>query len=297
LREATVSSVLIPERLADNCTTAEQREWLARLPDAIAAAAASWALELAPPFDGPDVSAAWVSRARRRDGTSCVLKIAMPHMEGAHEAAGLQHWNGDPTIRLLDADSTGGVMLLEACEPGTSLRSRPDHQQDAVIASLLRRAWQRALPIAHPFRPLRTMLDYWAAATRRVEPRPTDSGLARAGLELFDELGQPAAGDVLLMTDLHAGNVLAAKREPWLAIDPKPFVGDAAYDATQHLLNCRARVLAKPATIDRFAELLDVDARRVSAWLFARAASEPCESRDAKTQMQALAETLSVRIR
>jgi len=39
---------------------------------------------------------------------------------------------------------------------------------------------------------------------------------------------------MLLATDLHAGNVLPAAREPWLVIDPKPFTGDPAYDATQH---------------------------------------------------------------
>ena len=43
-------------------------------------------------------------------------------------------------------------------------------------------------------------------------------------------------------TDLHAGNVVRAEREPWLVIDPKPFVGDPAYDATQHLLNCRDEI-------------------------------------------------------
>jgi streptomycin 6-kinase len=43
---------------------------------------------------------------------------------------------------------------------------------------------------------------------------------------------------VLLCTDLHAENVLAAEREPWLAIDPKPCIGDPAFDAIQHMLNC-----------------------------------------------------------
>jgi streptomycin 6-kinase len=57
-------------------------------------------------------------------------------------------------------------------------------------------------------------------------------------------------------------------------IDTKPFVGDPAYDATQHLLNCRARVRDSPAaTIARFADLLDVDAERVRLWLFARCAA------------------------
>jgi streptomycin 6-kinase len=63
---------------------------------------------------------------------------------------------------------------------------------------------------------------------------------------------------MLLATDLHAGNVLRAEREPWLVIDPKPFVGDPAYDATQHLFNCGARLRADPeGTISRFADCLE----------------------------------------
>ena len=48
--------------------------------------------------------------------------------------------------------------------------------------------------------------------------------------------------------------VLRAEREPWLVIDPKPFVGDPCYDATQHLLNCEDRLQARPRElIERFA--------------------------------------------
>ena len=82
--------------------------------------------------------------------------------------------------------------------------------------------------------------------------------------------------EVLLATDLHAGNVLRATREPWLVIDPKPFIGDPAYDATQHLLNCGARLRSDPIeTIRRFADLLGVDRDRLRLWMFARAAAGP----------------------
>src|SRR5438046_2605684 len=82
--------------------------------------------------------------------------------------------------------------------------------------------------------------------------------------------------ELVLATDLHAGNVLHAEREPWLVIDPKPFVGDPAYDATQHLFNCTARLRSNSRdTISRFADLLGVDRQRVRLWLFARAAAEP----------------------
>ena len=103
-----------------------------------------------------------------------------------------------------------------------------------------------------------------------------DAALIEDGLRLFDDLSRPSFDDVLLATDLHAGNVLSAQREPWLVIDPKPFVGDRAYDATQHLFNCRNRLLSDPkATIRRFADLLEVDHERVRLWMFARAAAEP----------------------
>ena len=61
-----------------------------------------------------------------------------------------------------------------------------------------------------------------------------------------------------------------------LHIDPKPFIGDRAYDATQHLLNCQARLRRDPhGTIERFADLLEVSDERVRLWLFARAAAGP----------------------
>ena len=72
--------------------------------------------------------------------------------------------------------------------------------------------------------------------------------------------------------------MLQSEREPWLVIDPKPFVGDRAYDATQHLFNCRQRMAVDPfGTMRRFADLLEVDAERVRLWMFARSAAEPRE--------------------
>src|SRR4026207_71064 len=94
--------------------------------------------------------------------------------------------------------------------------------------------------------------------------RGQDAELAQAARPLFEELGRTAPAQVLLATDLHAGNVLRAQREPWLVIDPKPFIGDPAYDATQHLLNCPDRMRTDPGgTIRRFADLLEVDSERV----------------------------------
>ena len=268
--------LIVPERLAATCRrTPERGAWLEQLPHVIRELQDRWSLVLGSPLDSNDVSCTWVAPALRLDGTRAVLKLGMPHMEGQHEIQALRFWDGDRSVRLLEGDDRLNAMLLERCEPGSALRHQPEGEQDVVIAGLLRRLWR--MPAApHPFRPLSAMTTSWANETIADAARWPDAGLIRAGLRLFEELPRTAPNEALLATDLHAGNVLRAQREPWLVIDPKPFVGDAAYDATQHLFNCQGKMRADPdATIRRFAYLLEVDDERVRLWMFARAAAEP----------------------
>jgi streptomycin 6-kinase len=178
-------------------------------------------------------------------------------------------------VRLLAADDDLGAMLLERCVPGTVLRVLPEFEQDLVIAQMLRRLW-RVPPAENAFRPLSALTECWSGETMSQIELWLDSGLVREGLRLFKELPRTASAEVLLATDLHAGNVLRSERQPWLVIDPKPFIGDPAYDATQHLFNCDARLRSDPhGTIRRIADLLGVDRERVRLWTFARAAAEP----------------------
>ena len=273
--------MIVPERLAATCRrTPERSTWLERLPDAIRELQGRWSLSLGAPFDSGDVSCAWVAPAVRADGTHAVLKLGMPHVEGAHEIQALRFWDGGPTVRLLEADVDLNAMLLERCQPGTTLRELPEREQDVIVAGLLRRLWSRpAAP--HPFRPLSAMTTHWADETIAAAHKWSDPGLVQEGLRLFDELSRPSVDDALLVTDLHAGNVLRAQREAWLVIDPKPFVGDRAYDATQHLSNCMGRMLTAPvAVIQSVADLLGVDDERVRLWMFARSAAEPRDTWD-----------------
>ncbi len=266
-------SVTIPQKLAAACQdNAERLRWLNRLPEVLDGLRRRWSLNLADPFDGDEVSCAWVATATLKDHTTAVLKLGMPHMEAEHEIEGLRFWAGNPTVHLLAADDELGAMLLERCEPGTALRELPETEQDVVIASLLRRLWR--LPRApHPFRPLAIMTEAWSNEALAQAKHWRDPGVVSEGLYLFRQLPETTPAPALLATDLHAGNVLRAHREEWLVIDPKPFVGDPAYDATQHLLNCYARLLSNPVeTIRRFADLVELDYERIRLWTFARAA-------------------------
>jgi len=246
----------------------EREAWLWRLPSLLAEVRERWSIRLGPPFDAGEGGAAWVAPGVRSDGTAVALKLAMPHMEGEHEIAGLRVWDGAGMVRLLEADDGLGAMLLERCVPGTPLRALGDPDQDVVVAGLLRRLWEAPWR-GGPFRSLASMTAAWSRRTPAGVPE--DAGLRGEAVRLLAELPASASVQVLLATDLHAGNVLRAEREPWLAIDPKPFVGDPAYDVTQHLLNGAPRLRADAAgTIERLAGLLDLDAERVRLWTFAR---------------------------
>jgi len=284
-------AVPIPRGLVDACgPSAERARWLAALPRAIERLVREWRLELGSPFL-QEASCSWVAPAWRHDGTAAVLKVGMPHFEGEQEIAGLRFWDADPTVRLLAADDGANAMLLERCLPGTALRAQPEPEQDMVIADLLRRLWRSPSP-PHPFRPLSAMLQRWNTETRAASARWPDPGLVGDGLSFFGQLPGTAPREVLLATDLHAGNVLAATRSPWLVIDPKPFVGDPAFDATQHLFNCGSRLRADPlGFIERVAGLLALDAVRVRLWAFARAAAEPRD--DWSTETMDLARLLA----
>jgi streptomycin 6-kinase len=48
----------------------------------------------------------------------------------------------------------------------------------------------------------------------------------------MDALSSTQGERVLLHQDLHGDNVLGARREPWLAIDPKPLLGERELSLT-----------------------------------------------------------------
>ena len=71
-------------------------------------------------------------------------------------------------------------------------------------------------------------------------------------------------------------------------IDPKPFFGDPCYDATQHLMNRRARMRKNPlGLVERMSSLLEVDERRVRRWTFARFAVDHGDGAAASAEIAA----------
>ena len=207
--------------------SAEGRAWHARLPRLVEECRVGWRLELGGPVGRGSTSL--VLAATTPDGDDAVLKLSLPHRESEHEAAALERWAGVGAVRLLAADETRSALLLERARPGTSLAALEPRAALEVLVGLLPRLWVTA---AAPFRPLseeaacwrRSLPEHWQAAGRPFE-RP----LLDAALEALDELPATQGPQVLVSQDLHGANVLAATREPYLAIDPKPLTGEREF--------------------------------------------------------------------
>jgi streptomycin 6-kinase len=269
---------LLAEYLAEHGSP-DHRAWLGRLAEIIDVLSERWSLEVGAPFQ-PGGRVSWVAPARDGAGRDLVLKAGWTHDECRDEAAGLRVWAGRGAVQVLDVhvDGPTTALLLERCVPGTTCKSAlAEPEQDEVVAGLLRQLWCEP-PAGHPFRTLVQMCDWWADEFDKdiaAVPGALDPGLARAGMELFRGLPREDVPLRLLATDLHAENVLAAQRAPWLIIDPKPYVGDPAYDVLQHMLNCPDRLLSDPQGLARrMAGLTCLDPERVQLWLFARAVQE-----------------------
>jgi streptomycin 6-kinase len=212
-------------------------------------------LELGDPYL-PGGPCAWVAPARRACDEELALKVGWRHREAEHEADALRFWDGDGAVRCLATrsleDST--ALLLERCTPGHQLSSVPEPEQDEIIGGLLRRLWARAPQDGHPFASLEEMCGLWAdwfELHYATDSRGLNPGLAREGIAMLSQLPATADSQVLLCTDLHAGNVLAARREPWLVIDPKLFIGDPAFDPVQHMLNGDERLADDQVALTR----------------------------------------------
>ena len=212
--------------------------WLNRLPALTDEVAGRWSLRVGGPF--PNLSYNWVAPAFREDGAPAVLKLSLPgDKEFETEAAALAAFGGRGICRLLELDLGGGAMLLERLQPGRPLTAVGDNEEaTAVAAGVMKTLWRPAPP-DHGFP---TVSD-WSRGFERLRRRfdggsgPMPGKLVGEAEALFAELLASEGAPLLLHGDLHQENILSARRGPWLAIDPKGVVGEAAYDTAALLHN------------------------------------------------------------
>jgi streptomycin 6-kinase len=260
----------IPESLIPLRERNESRGWFRDLPQLVDRCVDRWGLTLGEPFPGSQVSL--VMAATIGDGTDAVLKIQWPHRESEHEGEALEAWDGQGAVRLLDHDADAHALLLERCIPGTYVSTLEADDALDVLIEMLPRLWVPADPS------IGTLADEAAWWMGDLEERHELAGrpLPRAQFDLalgvLRDLPASQGEQVLLHQDLHADNVLHATREPWLAIDPKPLVGEREFSVapivrSHELGESEASVLHR---LDRLAGELGLDRERARLWTIAQ---------------------------
>ena len=144
-----------------------------------------------------------------------------------------------------------------------------EHEAEALDGALLPRLWVTA---AHSFRPLAEEAIHWQEALPRASKRlgrPFEQSLLDAALDELRELTGTQGEQVLVSQDFHAGNVLRATREPWLAIDPKPLVGEREFSVVALIRNAESEPQLR-RLLDRLSGDLGLDRVRVRGWALAQ---------------------------
>ncbi|MFJ9560918.1 aminoglycoside phosphotransferase family protein [Streptomyces fuscichromogenes] len=265
----------IPEALA-RCTIDREGDrgaaWIAELPALVEDLLERW--ECTPDGEVTHGGVGVIVPVRHRPtARPCVVKVSFPHPGNVHEPDAFEAWAGRGAVRLHRRDDARFALLLERARLSTLAALEPDDETVMAVAGRLNH--RLAVPAPPGLPRLRDRADDWAAElckdaaglSHALPSRALDAALATTR-----ELGR-VQPDTLVHGDLHARNILRADREPWLAVDPKGYAGDPAYDGGT-LLKSRALSLMAaddlPRTarrlLDVFAEAAQLDRERVRRW-------------------------------
>lgn len=249
-------------------------EFLDRLPGLVRDLLADWQLTA----DGPATHGlcALVLPVRTTGGRPAVLKVSWPHWEAELEHIALQRWHGGGAVELLRADPHRFALLLERLHP-EDLGELWDVEACEVVGGLYGRLHVPAPP------QLVTLSSCVSRWSDELAALPRDAPVPRRMVEQAVSIGRAFMTDEatdgrLVHADLHYENVLAADREPWLAIDPKPVSGDPHYEPAPMLWNRWEELLSAPRSVRdgvrlRFHTLVDVaglDEARARDWVVFR---------------------------
>ncbi|HXH89287.1 MAG TPA: aminoglycoside phosphotransferase family protein [Gaiellaceae bacterium] len=217
--------------------------------------AEEWGLELGEPFELSRYS--YVAPV----GADAVLKVTPPEDDESDEGAdALELWGGDGAVRLLRRDRERRALLLERARPGADISGLPEEEATAIAVEVGSRLWR---PAAAPFRWIGDHVPRWLAAD--------ESELTSLARDLYASLD--VGRTTLVHGDFHHHNVLRSERG-WLAIDPKPMLGEPEYDVPPFLWNplpCRLRVEHLESRIRAFVAA-GLDEERIRKWTVIRGA-------------------------
>lgn len=247
--------------------------WWESLPETLSILATRWALVLEGPVGRGNTSL--VVRCRQRDERAAILKVTPdPELAQAEDRA-LRSWASSGRVpEVWGYDASLGALLLEAIPNEVPLAEIGVDVALGDIAELIGALHRSGVPragdgVTSLADRVDFMFNYW---TERYGQRPEVAGVVSEervsrGYELAQALAVNLDAPVLLHGDLHPYNVLDGGNPRGLvAIDPRPCVGDAAFDAVDWVFWPKDDPQNWELRCTQLATALDVDRDRVWNW-------------------------------
>jgi streptomycin 6-kinase len=209
-----------------------------------------------------------------------LLKLTPDAELATAEASALRAWSRSGRVPAVwGYDAGAGALLLEAIASELPLSESGSDAGLGAVAALIGDLHRTsaglevrgAVPLADR---IEFIFDLWTQRYRRAPEVTRVVPLERLhrGGALAHRLAGDAAAPVLLHGDLHPGNVLdGGERRGLVAIDPRPCVGEPAFDAVDWVF-WKAEASSWQVRSQQLASELGVEPARLWAWCSAFAA-------------------------
>lgn len=246
------------------------QQWLKQLPELIKQCEKQHAIKIEKVLD--DLSYNYVANAIDDSGQPLIIKIGVVNTGFSNEIDALTAMAGSGVVKLIHADKTLGMMLLEKLIPGKTLATVTNDNEATTIACSLMQQIVQAVPENHEFK---TTQDWFKRFDKKVDSSYISTKLIDKAQVIARELHQSISKYMLLHGDLHHFNILSAQREPWLAIDPKGVIGEHEFEVSALMRNPIPDIVTAMKTkavlknrADIICEQLRFDRQKVLAWAF-----------------------------
>lgn len=227
----------------------------------------------------------------RVGGQPLMVKFQQPTAAFAEQAQALRDWCGRGMVRLIEADLDRGAMLLERLDDARPFSAEPLDEALVEIGALLRRQ-AVSPPPGHSYPTTRQLVsDVRCDLVERNQTvgEPLDQPTLTAVLEACDWLLSRDDPGLMVNADLHHDQVLrrhvamaahvadaGTEGVEWVAVDPRPMVGDPAHQCPQSLWSLEGRLpLGSSSIRQKLALLSDAagfDETSARSWTLVRGA-------------------------
>lgn len=201
-----------------------------------------------------------------------VLKIYKDHSDEAASARLLSHYDDNGAVRVLQNDDY--ACLIEQVGDGHELveltRTGDDAKATQIFCNVVKNL--HAAPAVNiDLKPVDDFLQDFDDHLAKDNLKNRD--LVQKARNIFAKLSASQGQKLNLHGDLHHYNIMQAKDDTWLAIDPKGLWGEAEYEIGRYLINPLGddyRDIDLMKRLEIIDTALSYDLQRIKSWAFSQ---------------------------